>query len=333
MADRFLTPVIAIILAFLVWMYSRSRDLEIMDNVPVAVEISLAPGQADLFELEVQGASQVPVSFTGLPSRMWELRRLLQRGELKLQQTIRVPEEHLGDTRIVEVTRLDASTLALPPGVRAVIPEIHGRVPVILRRLIEKRLPVRLDSTVADRLEDVVLEPKEVLVRGPKEVLQDAEWIATQPYNPSARWPGNEAYTPDSPAIVPLVREIAGRPIRTTPGEVAVRYTLRPKQRIYELTQVPVRFLCPANFPYRPQFTSDREGRITLRVQGPADRNRPPVVAYVDLTRREFGPGLHAEEPIQVQLPPGFQLAQEQPRLASFRLVAVEVAGEAASQP
>jgi len=333
MSDRIMTPIIALGLAFLVWMYTRSRDLEIIDNVQIPVEVQLAAAQADLYELEVHGPLQAPISFTGLPSRMRELRQLLQRGELRLQRTVTVPEEHLADARFQDVLRLDPSTLQVPPGVRAIIPENQGRLHVTLRRLIEKRLPVRLETTAGDRLEHITLEPKEVLVRGPKDVLQNAEWVPTQLYSPATRAGVTEPIVQDTPTILPLAREMGGRPIRTTPGEVSLRYTLRPQQRVHELQEVPVSFLCPANFPYRPQFTSDREGRVTLRVQGPAGGDRPAVIAYIDLTARKFGPGLHAEEPIQVQLPPGYKLAQETPRLPSFKLLAIDGASKSADAP
>ena len=110
-----------------------------------------------------------------------------------------------------------------------------------------------------------------------------------------------------------------------------MRFTLKPRQKVHELVDVPVTFLCPANFPYRPLFNSDREARISLKVQGPASEERPTVVAYVDLTTRKFGAGLHAEEPIRVQLPPGFQLAQEAPRLAAFKLVSLDAGGKPAA--
>jgi hypothetical protein len=321
MSDRVLTPIIALGLAFLVWMYTRSRDLDVLDNVQIPIELQVAPAQADLYELEVKGPPQAPISFRGLPSRLRELRALLQRGEVRLQRTIAIPEEHLADPRYVDVIRLDASTLHLPPGVRGVIPESQGRLHVTLRRLIDKRLPVRLDTTASDRVAEAIIEPKEVLVRGPKDVLQNAEAILTQLYTVPQREQGSEPLIMDTPDLVPLVRELGGRPIRTTPGEVSVRLTLRPRQKLHELMDVPVTFLCPANFPYRPQFNSEREGKISLKVQGPTSQERPAVIAYVDLTSRKFGPGLHAEEPIQVQLPDGFQLAQETPRLSAFKLV------------
>src|SRR5437868_10296545 len=99
MLDRFLSALVAVSLAFLVWLYVRSRDQEMLDNVPVPVQISLAPGQSEHYELEITGPSQVPVSFTGPPSRMRELRSLLQRGELRIETMLTVPEERLEESR------------------------------------------------------------------------------------------------------------------------------------------------------------------------------------------------------------------------------------------
>src|SRR5438093_6701432 len=82
MFDRLVSALVALSLALLVWLYLRSRDQELLDNVPIPVQVSLAPGQADHYEVEVSGPCQVPVSFLGPPSRIRELRGLLQRGEL-----------------------------------------------------------------------------------------------------------------------------------------------------------------------------------------------------------------------------------------------------------
>ena len=65
MFDRLISSLVALSLAFLVWLYVRSRDQEMLDNVPIPVQIALAPGLDDYYELEVLGPSQVPVSFTG----------------------------------------------------------------------------------------------------------------------------------------------------------------------------------------------------------------------------------------------------------------------------
>src|SRR5262249_14981755 len=80
-----------------------------------------------------------------------------------------------------------------------------------------------------------------------------------------------------------------------------------------ELTDVPVQFLCPPGFAYRPQFANDRAGQVTLRVQGPVQDEPPKVTAYIDLTRGRFTAG-NNHEPLQIQLPKDFQLAQEPPR-------------------
>src|SRR5438552_18437649 len=85
MLDRITSALVALSLAFLVWLYVRSRDQETLDNVAVPVQIAVASAQADHYELEINGPSQVPVSFTGPPSRIRELRAMLQRGELQIE--------------------------------------------------------------------------------------------------------------------------------------------------------------------------------------------------------------------------------------------------------
>ena len=59
MADRFFSGVLALSLAFLVWLYARGREQEAIDNVPIPVQLTLAPGQEDHYDLEVTGPSQV----------------------------------------------------------------------------------------------------------------------------------------------------------------------------------------------------------------------------------------------------------------------------------
>src|SRR5436305_6712785 len=92
MLDRIVSALVALSLAFLVWLYARSRDQEILDNVPIPVKLSLAAGQADQYDLEVTGPPQVPVSFSGPPVRVRELRGLLQRGEVRIEYTVAVPD-------------------------------------------------------------------------------------------------------------------------------------------------------------------------------------------------------------------------------------------------
>src|SRR5205823_13934603 len=116
MFDRLISFLVALSLAFLFWLYARSRDQETLD-VQVAVKINLAPAQFGQYELEVNGPSQVPVSFTGPPSRMRELRGLLQRGELRVELTLSVPEDRQTDSRYSDTVRVDAADVHSPPGV------------------------------------------------------------------------------------------------------------------------------------------------------------------------------------------------------------------------
>jgi hypothetical protein len=321
--DRILTPVIAIGLAFLVWMYTRSRDEEILD-VRIPVEIAVATSQANDYELEIDGGTiNVPVSFMGSPSRIRELRSLLQHGEVVLRRSVTVPEEHQADAKYPDVVKLDTAGLNLPPGVRGVIAENEGRVRITMRKLIEKQMQVRLRHDGGRSLEKIICEPATVMVKGPKEVLDKDDYVDTMPYLVPQSAPATEAVVVDVPQRVAIAAEIDKRPVRVTPGEVAVRYTLLPSQRSYE-REVPVHFLCPLGFSFRPQFANERAGRVTIRVRGPATEQPPNITAYVDLTSRRFGAGLHAEEPIQVTLPPGFSLAQEPPRLSSFKLVPID---------
>jgi hypothetical protein len=87
----------------------------------------------------------------------------------------------------------------------------------------------------------------------------------------------------------------------------------------YELTDVPVQFLCPPDFPFKPRFNDERSGKVTLKLVGPAQDEPPKVFAFLDLTRGKFTSGLN-HEPLQLQLPKDFQLVQEAPRVVPFRL-------------
>ena len=115
------------------------------------------------------------------------------------------------------------------------------------------------------------------------------------------------------------MEQIDGRRIRATPGAVAVRVALQPEQTLYELTNVPVQFLCPANFSLRPLFRDESAGKISLRLLGPAGEERPIVVAFIDLGGRHWEPGLY-EEALKLQLPANFRLAQAPRRSLAFQL-------------
>ena len=324
MIDRILSSLVALSLAFLVWLYARSRDQEMLDNVPVPVQISLAPGQASQYDLEVTGPAHVPVSFTGPPSRVRELRLMLQHGELHVDYTLAVPEDRQNEARYADTVRIDGGDVHPPPGVTATIAEERNRIPVTLHRIVERRLPVRFEHSGEDQLGQIALEPAHVMVRGPEEILERARAIATLPYVLPARPETAGAAENVTLGPVPLVHELEGRPVRTSPGRVMVRMTLQPKRRVYELTDVPVHFLCPTNFAFRPQFLGDgRAGKISLRVTGPAQAEPPAVHAFIDLTKGKSAAGLN-HEPLRLQLPVDFQLDQQAPGVIGFELVPTE---------
>ena len=79
MYDRLMSSVVAVSLAFLVWLYARSRGMETLDGIPIPVRITLESDQANDYELEITGPSQVTASFMGTPSRLRSLRSLLSK--------------------------------------------------------------------------------------------------------------------------------------------------------------------------------------------------------------------------------------------------------------
>jgi hypothetical protein len=321
MVDRIISLAVAMSLALLVWLYARSRDQEVLDNVPIPVQIALPPGQADQYALEVNGASNVPVSFTGPPTRIRELRGMLQRGDLQVRVTLTVPEDRSEDgkylDRYLDTVHVDAADVHAPPGVSPVIIEGRNRISVTLHRLVERRLPVRVDPALEERAGQITLEPANVLVRGPQEILDRTRVIMTHPAGWPARTDGSMK-GPLSIGPIPLVSELEGRAVRLSPSAVMVRWA--PKPRTYEV-KTRVQFLCPSGFALRPRFIGDsRAGEITLRLQGPDSPEEPKVSAYIDLTQGNFLAGLN-HETVRLQLPRDFQLAQDPPRPIAFELM------------
>src|SRR2546421_153848 len=125
MIDRMLSVVVSMSLALLIWLYARSRDQEILDNVPIPVQVSVAGGQADTYSLELTGASQVMVSFSGSPTRIRELRGLLQRNELHADFALTVPEERLHESSYADTILVEANDIHAPLGVTPIL--IEGR--------------------------------------------------------------------------------------------------------------------------------------------------------------------------------------------------------------
>ncbi len=317
MFDRMLSVLVALSLALLVWLYTRCRDQEILDNVPIPVRVSLPPSQADQYELELTGPTQVMVSFSGPPLRIRALRGILQRNELHIDYTLIVPDERLHESRYSDTIHLDGGEVHAPLGVTPILIEGHNRVPITVHHLVERHLAVRLDAAQDEPVGTVILEPASVLVRGPQETLDRACSIATVPVSLPARSSGKVAAT----TRVALVQELEGRPVRVTPAKISVTVPAQVHKK-YELTDVPIEFLCPPNFQLRPQFTDERDNRITLTVKGPDQDEPPRVLAYVDLTRGRFGAG-HNHDTVQVQLPRDFSLVPDAPSV-EFDLVPLE---------
>jgi hypothetical protein len=317
MFDRMLSLVVALSLALLVWLYARSRDQEVLDNVPVPVQVTLPPEQAEHYRLELNGPNHVLVSFTGSPLRIRELQSMLQHNEMQIPLTFSVPAEHRDEARYSDSLLVDSSDVHTPPGVTAVVMDSRNRVSLTLLRLVERRLPVRFDTVNDEGSVPVVIEPATVRVRGPQEVLDRAHLISTLPAELPSRPP-----MLSSTVRVALVQELEGRPVQVMPSRVTVR---RPPQarKLYELTEVPVHFLCPMDFPLQPKFSNQLAGRIPVRVQGPPREEPPKVYAFVDLTSGNFTTGSY-REPVQIQLPKDFELVQGPPRGVLFQLVPLD---------
>jgi hypothetical protein len=328
MFDRAVSVVVSIALAFLVWLYARSRDQEVMDNVPIPVHVGLPQRDAGQYLLEVNGPGHVTASFTGPPSRMHELREMIQRGELAVDLTASVPPDWHGEGRVLDTIRVATSDLHPPAGVHAQIAEGMNRVSVALRRIVERRLPVRVDHGLHDRLLQCQAEPATVVVRGPQDVLDRTSAAPTRPFVPPADGPGSSLREVVIRGTAHMATELDGRGIEVTPDRVAVQITLRPIRKMYD-AQVPVNFLCPAGYALRPQWMrpDDRGCRIPLKIIGPPVAELPPIAAYVDLTKpafqaeRDVTQVLYADEPVRVQLPPDFALAQDPPPASPFLLV------------
>jgi hypothetical protein len=321
-----LDALVALSLAFLVWLYIRSRAQTTLDDVEVPVQITLASGTAGNWQLEINGSSRVPVWFSGPPALIKELRQQIQHGLVQVAVTLSVPEEHQKDSVYRDNVRVPAEAVPVPPGIQTVVAEGRNVIPVTLHRLVERHLPVHLDYVGDLRLSNLKLEPATVVVRGPKDLLDRARSITTQPFAP----PASDSETGSDVTArgkVSLLTEIDGHPVQCTPDAVSVRARLHARQKVYELKDVPIQFLCPPDFAWRARFASPQAGRITIKVIGPAGEEPPAVLAFLDLTRADLGRGRNVE-PLRLQLPKDFQLLQDAPQLVAFYLEPIEAKTE-----
>jgi hypothetical protein len=322
-----LEAVIAFCLAFIVWLYIHSRGQETLDQVRIPVHIQLTVGQREQYVLDVPGSPRVVASFYGPASRIRELRRKLQRGQIKTTIDYAVADGRQQDASFSDTLRVEPSQLSAPPGVTAELVEETRSISITVHRLIERTLPVKLEYTGDARVTMVKLEPAMVVVRGPKSVLDRAQAVPTLPYAFAAL--SDETSDPVVKDQAKLATELEGRPVQVTPQLVSFRCKVAPKKKIYELHDVPVHFLCPMQFPWRPRFLEDRQAKVELRLIGPAGEELPPVLAYVDLTRGTFGRGRNLE-PLRLQLPKDFQLADNNQPLVAFFLEEMDRAAAAA---
>jgi hypothetical protein len=320
MLDRLVSFFVAMSLAFLVWLYMRSRDQETFDNVEVPVTIQLAASQKDAYELELAGPSKVAMSFSGPQSRIREVRTLVQRDELRINRTLAVPVERLDESRYFDTVIIEAGDIHPPTGVTCQVHEGRNRISVSVNRLVEQRLPVRFQAAGDATISQWTAEPAAVLVRGPQEVLEKMTDIPSVPYALPSRAVPLTRPEPLNLSFVPLVKELKGKSIRVFPAGVAVRLTVQPQQKIFELNDVPVQFLCPPNFVLRPMFSDERAGKISLRLQGPYGEELPAVTAFVDLSGRKWEPGLY-EEKVKFQLSKDVQIVGAGPRPVAFQLL------------
>ena len=231
MFDRLISCLVALGLAMLVWLYARSRDQEVLDNIPIPVQLSLTASQAEHYSLETNGPSQVMVSLTGPPLRIRELRGMQTRNELSVSLTVVVPDERLNEVRYSDTLVVEASSIHTPPGVTAVVVEGRNRLPITLHRLVERQIPVRLDHVQEEVLGPVVLEPTTVLVRGPQDVLDRTRFITTLASEMPTR-PANASPSAATVGKLSLVSDIEGRPVKVIPSKVTVRLSATPRQHL-----------------------------------------------------------------------------------------------------
>jgi hypothetical protein len=202
--------------------------------------------------------------------------------------------------------------------------EGRNRVPYVLYRLTEKRLPVRFDHVRNEPTGVIHIEPSTVLVRGPREVLDRMQSVPTQPSELPTR-PLRAALSVTAIGRVPMRDEWEGRAIKVTPATVIVRVPGQTR-KTYELVDVPITFLIPPNSHFVPRFPNEKNGKIVLKVSGPIQDEPPRPYVFVDLTKVRVLYGLN-NEPVQVQLPPGCTLEQPPPRSVSFDVVPVDPEG------
>lgn len=279
MIDRVLSSLVALSLALLVWLYARSRDQEILDHVTLPVQISLAQADADHYSLEVNGPAQAVVSFSGPADRINELRGEVQRNELHIDVVLSIPEERRNQARYSDTVHVEADQVPAPPGVTPIVSEGRTHIPVTIRHLVTRELPVTFDPLQEEPPGPVMIEPLVVRVTAPQEVFDNHRSIPTVP----SVLPSRPADAPaDAVAVgrIALVQELDGLPVRADPAKVTIKTPTQPARaarpaRRADPFPLPARFHPAAGVLQRP------------RQPGVAPRHRPKA------GRRSEGVRLH----------------------------------------
>src|SRR5437899_11812224 len=112
-----LEALIALCLAFLVWLYIHSRAQQTLDQVQVPVQLQLVANQRDQYVLNVSGTPRVTASFVVPASRIRALRQNLQQGLVKGIIDYAVAGGRLHDVAFSVSLGVSAEQLLGPPGV------------------------------------------------------------------------------------------------------------------------------------------------------------------------------------------------------------------------
>ncbi|MSR30754.1 MAG: hypothetical protein EXR99_04535 [Gemmataceae bacterium] len=323
--DRCSSIAVSLALALLAWLYASNRDQEVLDPITIPVEITLNPAQADNYLLEILGPKQAAVSFKGSPLKIRQARELLQKEQITARVEYSIPDGRLKEAKFSDTILVSEENMHLFRGVHPRMVEGKNRIPITVHKLVEKNLPVQVETGGFSLSNSQILfEPASVAVRGPQEILERTKAIQTVP------WTTSISFSPQGKSPrdfkVSLARELEGKPVQTKPDYVTVKLLPEPR-KVYEIKEIPIRFLYPADFPFRPSFQDERSRKVDLRVEGPVLPQAPRILAFIDLAERPGVAGVQVEK-VQIQLPRDFSLLEEFPRDRTIELFLPEKGGK-----
>lgn len=247
---------------------------------------------------------------------MRELRRKLYRGQIEVLINYAIPADKRKESTFTDVARLEGAIVSVPPGILVEWSDLNLTVPLTVHRIAERTLPVRLETTGDVRVSQIKVEPATVTVRGPKIVLDKAQAVASLPVEFTA--PADESKNSEVSDKVDLVGELDGRVVQVTPSQVQFKCKVQSRKKIYEITNLPIRFAIPDRFPWHARF-QESGGKLSFRVVGPAGEEVPTVRAYIDLAQESFGRGRNVS-PVRIELPKDFELVERRSPVAAFFL-------------